>query len=449
MSSRILLRFLALFFTFGLVTTACSSDGGDDTDAAADTSSSAEGDSGDAEPPDDGTDTDGTDTDGTDTDGTDTDGGDEPDAECPHENDTVLLFGPYEANQPAGVNWRAGVEHGIRDVNESGGILGCQIDIEWQDTQADPDISKQVVAEGAELDPYTIMGTVFSGSTIVNMVEAQRAMIPQIVGSESPAITDRAENGDNDFIFRTSFGGDSGAPKLVQFMVEEGVEKVDLIYKNDEFGVGGAEAHREAFEAAGIAIGEEIVVQPEQIDLSAEVSQLAATDSDAVFVFFSEIETGAFHSEVAVQGFEKPLWGADPLTAGASIELATPGSADGARSHSGVVADAPLFEDWLAAHNELHPDITSVDHNNIKGYIGVYVVKEITERMGSFDRDAFPATLHCASITVEDEPGVLLDVSYDANGDVDRESFIVEVVDGVATVIATVPPLENLADRGC
>ncbi len=430
-------RGAAVIMAFGLLAAACSDDGDDTATESSDTDQAA------------GAETD----ESTETTESETEEGADDEtagADCPHEDGTVLLFGPYEANQPAGVNWRAGVDHGVRDVNEEGGILGCEVVIEWQDTQADPDVSKQVVAEGAELDPYAIMGTVFSSSTIVNMVEAQRAGIPQIVGSESPTITNREENGDNDFIFRTSFGGDNGAPKLASYLVAEGVESLDIIYKNDEFGVGGYESHKVEFEAAGITINEEIVVQPEQIDLSVEVSQLAASESDAVFVFFSEIETGALHSEVAVQAFDKQLYGADPLTAGGSITLATPGSADGAISHSGVVPDAPVFADWQAAHYEMFPDLVeAADHNNIKGYMGVYVLKEITERIGSFDREAFPAELHCATITTDDEPGVLLDVSYDANGDLDRESFIVEVIDGVATPVATVPPLDNLSDRGC
>ncbi len=442
MSSKgILWRMLALLFAFTLIAAACGSDD-EDADAGTDTdteSTDADDSSGDS------------DGDSTDSD-EDADGDGEAamaDSECPHENDSVFLFGPYEANQPAGVNWRAGVDHAIADVNAEGGILGCQVEIEWQDTQADPDVSKQVVAEGAEKDPYAIIGPMFSGSTIVNMVEAQRAEIPQIVGSESPAITDRSENGDNDFIFRTSFGGDNSAPKLIQFMLTEGVESVDIIFKNDEFGAGGAGAHKDAMVAAGIEIGEEITIQPEQIDLSAEVSQLAGSDSDAVFVFFSEIETGAFFSEVAAQAFDKQLYGADPLTSGASIDLATPGSADGAKSHSGVVADAPEFADWLASHEAFHPDLTGIDHNNIKGYLGIHVLKEITERMGAFDRVGFTEAMKCTTITTEDEPGVLLDVSYDANGDVDRASFIVEVVDGAGKVTAVAPPLDNLADRGC
>ena len=431
-------RLLALLMAFGLVAAACSS-----SDAEV-----ASGDTDPAETADEAPDDDAADADESDQEPA---VADDAAVECPHEGGTVLLFGPYEANESAGVNWRAGVDHGIRDINADGGILGCQIEIEWQDTQADADISKQVVANGVELDPYAIFGTVFSGSTIVNMVEAQRAGIPQIVGSEAATITDRSINGDNDFIFRTSFGGDNSAPKLAQILLDAGVTSVDAIYKNDEFGISGFEAHQEVFEAVGISINSEVVVQPQQQDLAAEVAQLAGLDGDAVFTSLSEIETGALHSEVAIQGFDKQLYGSDPLTAGGSISLANnPADANGAISHSGVVPGADIFAEWSLAHDEFAPELEeSKDHNNIKGYLGVHVLKEITERMGSFDRDNFGDNLRCATITTDDEPGVLLDVTYDANGDLDRDSFIVEVVDGVGIATGTVGPLGNLADRGC
>ena len=185
--------------------------------------------------------------------------------------------------------------------------------------------------------------------------------------------------------------------------------------------------------------------------MAAEVAQLAGLDGDAVFTSLSEIETGALHSEVAIQGFDKQLYGSDPLTAGGSISLANnPADANGAISHSGVVPGADIFAEWSLAHDEFAPELEeSKDHNNIKGYLGVHVLKEITERMGSFDRDNFGDNLRCATITTDDEPGVLLDVTYDANGDLDRDSFIVEVVDGVGIATGTVGPLGNLADRGC
>jgi branched-chain amino acid transport system substrate-binding protein len=369
-------------------------------------------------------------------------------AECPN-GDSVLLFVPFEGNQPVGVNWRAGIEHAVGEINEDGGILGCQIETEFQDTQADPDVSKQVVAEGVEKDPYAILGTVFSSSTVVNMIEAQRAEIPMFVGAEAPSITNREENGDNDFIFRTSFGSDNAAPKLVKYMTEQGVESVDIVYKNDEYGAGGSEAHKAEFEEAGITVGEEILVQPDQTDLSSEVSQLAGTDAQAVFVYLTELETAAFLDEVQNQALDKPLYGSDVLVSGSVIELAQPGAVNGAQAHVGLAANAPVFADWIATHEAFHPGITGVDHNNIKGYLSVHMVKELTEQVGEFDRVALAEIAHCNELSIEEEPGLLMDFAIDGNGDIDRDSFIIEVVDDEGQVIADAPRLDNLAERGC
>jgi branched-chain amino acid transport system substrate-binding protein len=369
-------------------------------------------------------------------------------AECP-DGDSVLMAMPYEANQPAGENWRLGIEMAVAEINEDGGILGCQIEIDPQDTQGDPDVSRQVVADQAEDDPYVFLGTVFSASTIVNMVEAQRAEIPMFVGAEAPAITNREENGDDDFIYRTSFGVDTAADKFVSYMVDQGVGSVDLIYKNDEFGAGGREAYVAAFDEAGIDVGLDIQVQPDQTDQSAEVTQLAGGDADAIFVFMTEIETAAFLDEYQAQGLDKPLYGGDVLSAASTIELAQPGAADGTTTHAGLNASAPVFADWKEAYAEFHPDADPPDHNSIKGYTAVYIVKEATERVGEFDNSQFADTLYCATLTVDDEPALMLDVSYDGNGDIDRESYIVSVVDGVGEITETVPPLDNLGDRGC
>ena len=80
------------------------------------------------------------------------------------------------------------------------------------------------------------------------------------------------------------------------------------------------------------------------------------------------------------------------------------------------------------------------DHNGLKGYSAMYIVKVMTERIGKFDPKAFAAAMHGAKITVKDNPGVLLDVSFDQNGDLDRESFMTKVVDGKQVVVATLPP---------
>ena len=50
------------------------------------------------------------------------------------------------------------------------------------------------------------------------------------------------------------------------------------------------------------------------------------------------------------------------------------------------------------------------------------------------------AAIHGATISIKDYPGVLMDVRYDAKGDLDCESFFIKIVNGKAEVIQTFKP---------
>ena len=80
----------------------------------------------------------------------------------------------------------------------------------------------------------------------------------------------------------------------------------------------------------------------------------------------------------------------------------------------------------------------------MKGYSGMYVVKAVTEKVGKIDPKAFAKAMHGATILAKNQPGVLLDVSFDENGDLDRESFMIKVVNGKQTVTATLPPVKPI-----
>ena len=134
----------------------------------------------------------------------------------------------------------------------------------------------------------------------------------------------------------------------------------------------------------------DIQVQPDQIDLSAEVAQLAGGGADAIFAFMTEIETAAFLDEVQAQALEKPIYGGDVLSAASTIALVQPGAADGTKTHAGLNASAPVFADWKEAYAAFHPTADPPDHNSIKGYTAVHIVKEATERIGSFDNSSSP-----------------------------------------------------------
>ena len=60
---------------------------------------------------------------------------------------------------------------------------------------------------------------------------------------------------------------------------------------------------------------------------------------------------------------------------------------------------------------------------------------------GKIDPKAFAAAMKGAQVSAKQTPGVLLDATFDKNGDIDRESFLVKVVNGKQVVVETLPAL--------
>jgi len=50
------------------------------------------------------------------------------------------------------------------------------------------------------------------------------------------------------------------------------------------------------------------------------------------------------------------------------------------------------------------------------------------------------AAIHNSCFSAKQHPGVLMDVCFDDKGDLDRESFLIEVKNGRPEVVATLPP---------
>jgi branched-chain amino acid transport system substrate-binding protein len=63
--------------------------------------------------------------------------------------------------------------------------------------------------------------------------------------------------------------------------------------------------------------------------------------------------------------------------------------------------------------------------------------------VGKFDPKAVAAAMHGIHLSAKDHPGILMDVSYDEKGDLDRESFLVKVENGTQKVIGILPPSKS------
>ena len=287
--------------------------------------------------------------------------------------DTVKIADVAELSGPgatAGVNWNDGVKMAIEEINAAGGILGKQVELSEYDSQSDAQTSRAMVQKAIDDGAYALLGTVYSGSTIVNMLVAQQAEIPQFTGSESARITAMG----NPFIFRTSFGSQKSMPKIAQYMQDEmGVKKVAIVWANTEFGKAGHDAFTAEMEARGIEITADIPTENAQADFAADVVKAKGADADAIFVYMTEEESARFLREAKKQGVDKPLVGETTLIGQKVIDLAGD-AADGAMGHVSLTPDAPNpnVEKMSAAFEAKFG--YRPDHNAIKGYIGAYAI---------------------------------------------------------------------------
>jgi branched-chain amino acid transport system substrate-binding protein len=335
----------------------------------------------------------------------------------------------------SGTNFNDGVKLAVKEINAAGGILGRKVEYSPADTQSQPQVAKALAVKAIDDGAYVVMGPVFSGSILVSMAETKRAEIPNFTGGEAASITQQG----NPYVFRTSFTQSAAMPKVARYLKDNVKAKsVAIIFTNNDFGKGGRDVFLKAIEPAGIKVAADISTDPGQLDFSGAVLKAKQANADALFVYTNEEEAARCLRELKKQGYDKPIIGETVLTSQKVVELAGE-AANGAVAHVGLTADAPdpgikkFAQDFQKEYNY------KPDHNGLKGYTAMYVVKAVTEKIGKVDSKAFAAAMHGVKLSAKQYPGILMDVSFDKNGDIDRESFMTKVVNGKQEVIATLP----------
>ncbi|MGA8716156.1 MAG: ABC transporter substrate-binding protein [Roseiarcus sp.] len=338
-----------------------------------------------------------------------------------------------------GTNFKNGVDLAVEEINAKGGILGAKIVVTHVDTQSNAGVAKGQAEKALDSAPYALLGPGYSGSVKVVAPLAAEARVTEIMGGEAADLT-RAGNA---FLFRTSFGQQSSMPKIAKYIAETLKAKTAaVVYVNNDFGKGGHDAILKEFAARGIKVLVDDSTEAGQADFAADALKVKTANPDVVFIYLNEEESARILKELRKADVKAPLVGETTLIGQKVIELAGD-AANGALGHVGLTTDAPVpalraYRDKFMAKYNYVPD-----HNGIKGYLAVYMIKAATEKMGKLDAKNLAATLHGLTISADKEPGILMDVTIDEHGDLDRESFLGEVVDGKQVIKEVLPKLKN------
>jgi len=323
----------------------------------------------------------------------------------------------------------------IKEINAAGGISGRKISYTSEDTQTNPGVAKGLTQKAVDNDVFAIMGPVYSGSIMVSMTESKRGEIPNFTGGEAAAITQQG----NPWVFRTAFGQTVSFPKLARY-IQGKSKKLAVLYVNNDFGKGGQATIKQLLATGPTQIVAEISTESGQVDFSAAVIQAKQSGADALFAYTNEEESARLLRELRKQNWNKPVIGETVLTSAKVVELAGEAS-NGAVAHVGLTVEAPQLQAFGRRYQAEFKTVS--DHNGVKGYTAVYVLKAAIEKSGKVDRKAAAAAIRNSCFSAKQHPGILMDVCFDDKGDIDRESFITEIRNGKTVVAETLPPLNK------
>lgn len=338
-----------------------------------------------------------------------------------------------------GVNWKNGIDLAVEEINAHGGILGAKVVVTHADSQSNAGIAKAQVQKALDSEPYALLGPGYSGSVKVCESLAAEAGIAEIMGGEAADLTRMG----NKYVFRTSFGQQSSMPKIAKYIAENLKAKTAaVVYVNNDFGRGGHDMILKEFAARGVKVVLDDSTEAGQADFAADALKVKNAHPDVAFIYLNEEESARMLKELRKADVKAPLVGETTLIGQKVIELAGD-AANGAIGHVGLTVDAPVpalqaYGKRFFAKYHYVPD-----HNGIKGYLGVYMIKAATEKMGKLDSKGLAAALHGLTITTAMEPNILMDVTIDENGDLDRESFLGKVVNGKQVITEVLPKLKN------
>ena len=209
----------------------------------------------------------------------------------------------------------AGAELAVADINEAGGVLDGDVVL----VQGD---SGDTTTDTANLEVDRLLAA--GADVIVGAASSavSKTVIDKITGScviqFSPANTspDFTTYDDNGLYFRTAPSDLLQGKVLSDLVIEDGAETVSVLYRQESYGIGLAEAFQENFTASGGTVDEFLAYAVDTESFDAEVDAIVEAGSDAVVVIgFAESanilttmnERGVGPADVAVYGVDGNL----------------------------------------------------------------------------------------------------------------------------------------------
>lgn len=344
--------------------------------------------------------------------------------ENPGAEEEVVIggIGPLTgSNASYGISVQQGGQLAVDEINAAGGINGMQIRYLFEDDESDAE--KAISAYNKLMDDgmQVLMGTVTSDPCIAVTDESSRDGILQITPSGSAEACTQYDN-----CFRICFTDPLQGRSMANYMYEEGLRKVAIIYDvASDYSSGIYEAFVDEFEALGGEIVAAESFTSGDVDFKTQLTKIKATDAEALFLPIYYTEVAYIVNQAVNVGLDLPYYGCDGWDGVINQLEGDTTNIEGAIYLTPFVANSEdeIVQNFVTNYREAfgaEPDQFAAD-----AYDAIYTIKAAIEQAGSMDNDAIIAAM--TEITVS---GVTGEMTFSEDGEPNKAARVAVIQDG-------------------
>ena len=320
----------------------------------------------------------------------------------------------------------SGVQCAIDRVNDSGGVLGRQLQLVVKDMASDPvqagTVGQELLDEGVAL----ILGPPTDDTALpIAQVAASSNVAVLAVTATQPALTEAADNA-----FMTAYGDNQSGAVAAEHAFEAGLTRAWLMLTRDigSYGIVTPNAFADAFERLGGEVVGESNWSYGVNEFGTQVNDIVGTDPAPDVIFFAGPvpDNAAFIRQLRAAGSDATVYGTDGFDDPTFLEV-------GLEDVEGTTFSTLGFPEAGSALLEFFDDCEARGHDVRNVFTGmggdaIAVVVAALEAAGSDD----PAAVMEALRGLEEVEGVVTDsITYrDVGGTPLRNIAVVTVEDG-------------------
>lgn len=220
------------------------------------------------------------------------------------------FFGPLTGpTSGAGQALQQGALLQIQQLNEAGGVLGRQIELISCDDKSTPEEAVTCAQRLTDQDGvFAIVGSLHSPHISATGPIVDEAQVPMVGAGTGPGWCEEGFQ----FVWRGTANSEQSTDALAGVLEGSGIQRIGILYQNDDYGSGGLAALQGSLPDADIVAEESYTLGDR--DWSGQIIKILAAEPDAIAVWALGDDLGALTNQIREQGWTGAIIGAEGYT---------------------------------------------------------------------------------------------------------------------------------------